>query len=302
MADVRKLMMDLKANPCKETIDNLVKELHNIELYLPVVVKDPEDKESIRIINETHKISEGTTINPAVVITQDGKKFLSAFTSTEDFEKTEGYTETYQGYITVDFNFCMKISAETEDIEALVINPFTENVILNISKNPPGQEANEAPANDMDPNLQVRQHLEIRILPYNIFNSENFLQALKEDGENLLAQMYSELYKKDTKLKSPFSPSDFDIMNLNIDENVSITRITMPNPGNVPAMAKRVFIANNPETDEKVYYAIVTDPNNDQLFALYKDGKSVNLGNAPEEVVELNTVIDCFKEYMNGGK
>lgn len=92
----------------------------------------------------------------------------------------------------------------------------------------------------------------------------------------------------------PYSADDYDFMILNISDTLRLIRITTPTDKQYPEMAISIFIAWNPAEKKSRYFAIIKsrDGEPNKLYEVTDEQKVESLGDAPDEGMELQSIID----------
>lgn len=287
----------LKNDVSQENLDKLMNVLTKSVLLVPAALPADISREEIKKLADGNvhdfNLRDGSEIRPAVMVTNKNEKFFPGFTSEAEMKKGD---QNFVLTLHMPFEKIAQIISGNENIDGFVLNPFSENVVLNIN------------ANNMDPALKsekgkndlgIRQQLEINILPATIFNQEGFTESLAADPAEMLVNIYKDLYK-DFK-ECPYTKDDFDCMVLNIRDDLRVIRMGMPEKYKAPAICDSTFLAENTETGFKLYFAIVnTENGGKQLFKVDQEGRRTLVGDAPLESEELNTIIDIFDKDEGG--
>lgn len=108
----------------QETLNEVIKMLPGRKVLLPSVsnMKEPFEK-----IDGEVKLKQGAAFNPALLTSKDNKVFLPIFTDEKSM------VQKSPSGVTLRFSFeqCVSIVYNKNNpVSAIVINPFTENVIL----------------------------------------------------------------------------------------------------------------------------------------------------------------------------
>lgn len=178
-----------------------------------------------------------------------------------------------------------------EDITAAVINPFNQNIVMNVSRNTP--EEQKPQLTEAQLHAVIRQQMESRVFPHKIHTEgETYIEDLcKRQGE-CIVELFEEPY---AELENcPYSADDYDFMILNISDTLRLIRITTPTDKQYPEMAISIFIAWNPAEKKSRYFAIIKsrDGEPNKLYEVTDEQKVESLGDAPDEGMELQSIID----------
>ncbi len=109
----------------QESLNEVIKLLPNKKFLVPSVsnMKEPFEK-----INGEVKLKQGAVFNPALLTSNENKVFLPVFTDEESM------TQKSPSGVILRFSVeqCVSIVYEKKNpVSAVVINPFTENLVLN---------------------------------------------------------------------------------------------------------------------------------------------------------------------------
>ena len=292
-SEVLKRARILKNNNNKENLESLMQALSNANVYIPAML--PPDT-PVEIINELAKAGVDAPMpsnikpNLSLIVNKEQKRFLPGFTSHDEIDKNPDKNRPKHFLIVgMPFKNCVKIVAENPGIEGFVLNPYSENIIINISKN--DNKANPIPHESED--VRIRRKLEIDSIPKKVFGEENFVLNLIEDPVGEVLKIYEEVYG-DKEI--PYSEDEFDSMVLNLSDDLTFIRINMPKKNNLLATAESIFVLWNPNLDNKAFFAVVKDIGKDKrLFRVLPNLEKMDVGEAPDESMEIESISEIFK-------
>lgn len=241
-------------------------------------------------------IPAGANPQPCIIQSGDGKKYLPIFTSEAEMKKN-AKAPKFPLMLNLPFDNCMKLVQKNPEIIGAVINPYTHNVIFRVEATQPQQKTVQVTIEQF--HFLTRQKMEAFYLPKSLFEQkETLFNRLRDEQGDCLKELYEELY--DTEVACPYVPEDFEFMCLNISDELSLLRITMPTSHLADHTCPIVFVAWNGKKQIIRYYAIVLIKGEKaQLHERLEDGTDVNLGDAPEEGNELTTIIDLIQGAEN---
>ncbi len=289
----------MKNEPNAEVANKLTQMLSGINVFLPAVMPRNTDPEILKQMVVSPKkpqpMPKGARPNPCILQNDDGKKFFPMFTSEEEIEKGRDKVLNYPITINMPFKACMDMVLKSTDVEGAVINPFSQNIIINIERNKQQEQEAPKPIKLTEPQFHamVRQQMESNTLPRKIFTEgESFIKDLRERGGDCLIEFFDEPYAQ-TK-NCPYSSEDYDLMSLSISDTLELTRITMPEEKLYPGTAITLFVTWNPVESKAGYYGILRGGKGERnkLMEITSEGKAVDHGDAPDEGSELSSIID----------
>ena len=233
---------------------------------------------------------------PCFLRNDKGDQFLAVFTSKSQIPAEP----KAQAILSMPFPVCNSIVAnDANKLLGMVINPFTDNLILSKELVKRLHEADKKMGQPQQIKLTqeqfqvfVKKQVEFGVLPKRLFTEkETFVNKLFEEKETLINQIFTEVYKE-PKL-NPFTEEDYSVMALNIAEDLKLIRIDFPQEGIVAPLCYRVYITFDPITKKAGYYTVekMAEGNERLLGGFGEDGKHISYGIAPVEGTEMDRVI-----------
>lgn len=290
---IEKILEELQENVTTEKFQQMTEELEKIPLCIPAVMPKDTNPSVLRQMaqhadGKPAAIPEGANPHPCILQDREGNKLLPVFTSEEEMKKGKQPIR-FPIVLNMPYQACVNMMAKSNEIRAIVVNPYSHNVVINFKK----EEQKEKKLTEPQFHALVRQHVESALLPQKVFEEkETFMKELsKRQGECLL-ELYQPPYEK-TK-NCPYTSDQFDLMTLQISETMQLIQIVLPTVHLYPGTCPRAFITWNPKSQEAAYYAVVRRNRNEQnqLFQIMPDGTKKDLGEAPSEGTELQSIID----------
>lgn len=270
----------------EQTVENLTKVVNLLRtsgLIVPALVN--EDKKPL----------------PLFLSNKNGEQFLAVFTGKEhapdDMKETPA--------MVMPFPMCNSIvMQESFHLAGMVINPYTDNLILSPTLVKRLHEADKQLEQQKKlagmPPAQykqlVRNQVEYGVLPKRFFaEGEEFVNRLCRDKEAMIYKIFEEVCIPGKG--NPFTESDFEVMALNISEDMQLIRVDFPGKGTAP-FCFRVYLTFNPVTKRSGYYVIEkhTSIRGRRLGEITPDGKHTDLEEAPVEGLELQRIMELTQE------
>ncbi len=241
---------------------------------------------------------------PFFLKNNQGEQYLAVFTSKE--QANEEIKK--QPVLLMPFPVCNSIVANDQfDLKGMVINPYTDNLILrkelvlklHLADQELAKQMKEKKAT-MTPEQYtqlIRRQVEFQLLPKRLFTEgEDFVNLLCKEKEAVVCEIYENL-GKEAKVNL-YVPSDFSLMALNINPQLLLVRLDMPSKGAGVPSCQRVYLTFNPETKQAGYYTIerLQGVKELRLGEVKPDGTHVDLGEAPVEGVQLEKIMELASE------
>lgn len=270
------------AERTKENLSAILNLLRPTKLLVPAMLKAPDQP------------------TPCFLKNNSGEQFLVVYTSKAQIPEEP----KSQAILSMPFPACNNIVVKPElELTGMVINPFTDNLILKkelIQKlHEADQKAGQMKQIKMTPeqfNVFVKKQVEFGVLPKRLFTEgAEFVEQLCEEKESFVNQIFAETYKE-AKLY-PYTENDYSVMALDIAEDLTLVRVDLPEKGLVPPLCYRIYITFNPLTKKAGYYTIeMTKEKNVRLLGqMHPDGKHTDCGEAPVEGAELQKIMDLAR-------
>ncbi|MDD6057583.1 MAG: SseB family protein [Clostridiales bacterium] len=234
---------------------------------------------------------------PCFLRNNNGEQYLAVYTAKSQIPKEP----KSQALLSMPFPACNTLVVKPElKLMGMVINPFSDNLVLKIDLVQKLHEADERAAEvrqtKMTPeqfHVFAKKQVEFGTFPKRLFEEgEDFVKKLCEMREAFVNEIFAEVYK-DTKLY-PYTEKDYSVMALDIEEDLTLVRVDLPEQGIVPPLCYRIYITFRPKSKEARYYTIEMSEQKDvhRLGEIKRGGMHVDYGVAPIEGAELQKMIE----------
>lgn len=296
---LEEMINQFKADSSKENLDQLIKTMEKSTLYIPATLPPDTDPALIKQIAESNgeeqQLPEGVSPRPAILENKEGKKFLPLFTTEEQAVKNN---QTHPLILGLPFSTCMDLVANEKEIAGIVLNAFDQNVALNtnVTRNDESPKK-EVKVTEAQLHILLRQQVEANVLPKTFFeNGKDFVEAFKTEAGRLMNDIYEQIYPE--QVQNPYTEEEFDLMALNIRDDLTILQLRMPTQKMGPGTCPMVLITWNPQEESIRYFGIVkSNPGEkDRILEALADGTKKDLGEAPAEGSELQYIIDLHTD------
>lgn len=270
------------AERTKENLSAILNLLRPTRLFVPAMLKAPDQP------------------TPCFLKNNNGEQFLVVYTSKAQIPKEP----KSQAILSMPFPACNNIVVKPElELTGMVINPFTDNLILKkelVEKlHEADQKAGQMKQIKMTPeqfNVFVKKQVEFGVLPKRLFaEGAEFVEKLCDERESFVNEIFAGTYKE-AKLY-PYTENDYSVMALDIAEDLTLIRVDLPEKGIVPSLCYRVYITFNPLTKKAGYYTIEKSQEKDVriLGEILENGSHASHGEAPVEGAELQKIMDLAR-------
>lgn len=296
--ELEKMMNDFKAAGSGQPSEEFVEKLKSSYVAVPALMPPNTDPEIMRrLINNPGKeqaIPNGISPQPCLLENGKGDKLLAVFTSEKEMQKNKEAPK-FPITMRVSFEDCVKLIRQSNEITGAVINPFTHNMVFRVEENKPTQQNQTVQVTIEQFHNLTRQRMETNYLPRILFDQkEEAVIKLRDGRGEYLRELYEDLYN--TEVACPYAADDFEVMSLNISDELLLMRVSMPEMNLSERICPCVFVGWNKKAQKIWYYAVVIEKGKKHmLYELKENGVSENLGEAPQEGSELTTIIDLIQ-------
>lgn len=275
------------AERTKEKLSDVLNLLRPTKLYVPAMLKAPDQP------------------IPCFLRNSNQEQFLVVYTSKEQIPEEP----KSQAILSMPFPACNSIVVKPElQLTGMVINPFSDNLVLKLELIQKLHEADEKAARmkqvKMTPaqfNMFIKKEVEFGIFPKRLFEEgEAFVKRLCDERETFVNEIFAAAYQE-AKLY-PYSEKDYSVMGLDIAEDLTLIRVDLPEKDLAAPLCCRIYITYNPLTKQAGYYTIeTTSEKNVRLLGEMQSNKQhVSHGEAPVEGAELQKIMDLARYERSG--
>lgn len=290
--DVEVLLAEYEKNKTVEGFNTLVNKLHRCRVLVP------------------SNISEKKELIPGLIKSPDGRSFLPVFTSKKQIP--EGIKAMV--FANVPFVAVLSMAVGVKPIsEGIVINPFSQRVIftndaVQLILNVDAQEEAKAkqaqqPQQPEQPQMMKltpqeyvvyeRRNFETRFLPKRFFEEgQAFIERLTGEKAAFIDALFEEAYQQ--KRMYPYLEEEFQVMVMDISDELVVVRVDMPNRDFFDGAALSVFFGWNPKTSGCRYVTIEKQGRGRALCEMTTGWEHINYGEAPAEGAELQQIIELL--------
>lgn len=274
---------DYASDCTKEKLTTVLNLLRPTKLLVPAMLQAPDKP------------------TPCFLKSSKGEQYFVVYTSKEQMKNAP----KSQAILSMPFPACNSVAVKPElNLTGMVINPFTDNLVLKIELIQKLHEADVKMANQtkqvkMTPQqfqAFAKNQTEFAIIPKRLYSEKaEFVQRLCDEKEAFVNEIFAAAFK-DAKLY-PYTANDYSVMALDISEDLTLIRVDLPEKGLVPPLCYRIYITYNPQKDEAHYFTIEMTNEKDVrlLGGVSEDAKHVSYGNAPVEGAELQEIMNLVK-------
>ena len=257
------------------------------------------NEETQRLMREgkTVQLPEEAKIIPCLLSRENGEHALPIFTSSAQIPQDKRSPVV----LAMPFRACLSmVMAKQDDVNAMVLNPFTDNIML-----PKGilevalKRLNAAKQTKtvQVTKKQFQQLLHNRValhqLPMYLYaHKEEGLRQLQHEEGSFLIQFYKESFPEGSEEPLAEALKDLSVMTLNISDDMQITRVDMPPGTEKKGMCYRVYIVWMKKTREIRYYTLEKTEQGNYFGMVTSDGKHELVEPTPDNGAEIEAVMN----------
>ena len=284
------------------TKENFVKIMEHLEkavVYMPTMMPDNLDKETMDGIRggKGVKLPKDAKILPCLLKKESGEQALPIFSSLKQVPPDK----KSPAIMALPFFNCVSMAmANKEKVQAVVLNPFTQNVtlppqILEIAQKR-GQAAKPQKLTEKQFHQMAHGLVAYQLLPVFLYEKQkDGLEQLQQEEGKFLASLYASVYPKEIRM--PYGEDDFSLMTLNVTDDMQITRIDMPEANLNKGLCCRIYAVWKREAEKLSYYTIEKAENGNTIGRIYADKKHESIEAAPDNGAEIETIMNlCMRE------
>jgi len=280
----------------KENFVKIMEQLEKAVVYVPTMMPDNLDKETMDSIREGKgtKLPKDAKILPCLLKKESGEQALPIFSSLKQVPKDK----KSPAILALPFFNCVAMAmANKEKVHMVVLNPFTQNIalppqILEIAQKR-GQAAKPRQVKLTEKQFHQMAHgmVAYQLLPAFLHEKQKEgVEKLQQEEGKFLASLYASIYPKEIRM--PYDEEDFSLMTLNVTEDMQITRIDMPEANLNRGLCCRIYVVWKRADGKLLYYTIEKAESGNTIGRVYADKKHESIGAAPDNGAEIETIMN----------
>ncbi len=294
--ELEKLIAAFSQDRSKENFVKIMEQLEKSTVFVPTMTPENlsrEDMEQAKRGKQV-KLSKETRFTPCLLKKENGEQALPIFSSQSQIPKEKASPAV----LAMPFFSCVSmVMANIEKVEAVVLNPFTQSVVITkqilevAQKRSAMKETKTVKLTEKQFHQLAHRRMSYELLPVFLFEKgyEGLEQLQKEEGKFLISQLAS-VYPKEIKV--PYAEDAFSFMTLNITDNLQITRIDLPDKDIIKEMCSRIYIVWKRDSEQLFYYTIEKGENGSNIARVYADRKHEVVEPAPDNGAEIEAVMN----------
>lgn len=269
----------------KETLVRLVYAIQETKLFVPAMAAEKQGG-----------------FQPYIIKNSEGDLYMPAFTCMKKFPQNQ----KYQGMLKIQYKQCAAMLLDHPTlVQGIALNPFSDNLMLKSQmlelSRKVEQSAKEQPkaykVKTDDFRMIMRHNVEFHKIPERLFAQK--MEFIRSISEETLCGLYQEPYTEVGQEKNyPYTKDDFEIMELNIRDDLSIMQMIPPSQYLYQTNCRELYIVWNPLTEQVGYYVIEKGLDSEavdfHLDVFQEDGTWEKREAAPSDGNVMNRVMELF--------
>lgn len=290
------LIADFMQSRTNENFAKIMEQLEKAVVYLPTMMPENLDEETAALLKEGKgaKLPKDTKILPCLLKKENGEQALPIFSSPKYIPKER----TSPALLALPFFTCVSMAlANVERVQVIVLNPFTNNIVLPkqilevAQKRSQMLQTKTVKLTEPQFHQFAQRRLCYELLPVFLFDKQKGgLEELQKEEGKFLLSLCASIYPKE--LKPPYREDDFSLMTLNVTENMQITRIDLPEKNMEQGSCYRIYAVWKQEEQKILYYTIEKAEKGNVIGRVYADRKHELMGEAPDNGAEIETIMN----------
>lgn len=293
----------------KEKYAAVMEILEKSVILVPALQPQGLDGKAEKLLKEGKPVQlpREARVMPCLLRKETGEQALPIFTSVSQIPQDK----RSPALLAIPFFSCLSMVMEgTGEIEAMVLNPFTHNMVLTRAvldvavrrrdrlKQPKAIKVTERQFQDI-----VHNKVVLQLLPAYLFgHKEEGLKQLQQEEGAFLVRFYEGLYPKERKAAVAVSADEFSVMTLNLTEDMQLTRVDMPDGMLRKGMCYRVYAVWMRQTPEVCYYTLEKTEQGNYIGRVTADGKHEVVEAAPDNGAEIEAIMNLVSRSQEREK
>lgn len=283
----------------KEKYAGIMELLERSVVLVPTLTPQGMDSSAQKMMQEGKQVPlpKDAKIMPCLLRRENGGQVLPIFTSIRQIPRDK----KSPAVLAMPFFSCVAmVMGNQEKVEAIVMNPFSHNVVL-----PKGilevaekrrnalQQTKTIKMTEKQFKEWVHNRVALYLLPKYLFeHREEGLRSLQKEEGDFIIQFYREAYPEGKKDSVAAAPDDFSVMTLNLTDNMQMTRVDMPAETAKKGMCYRVYAVWLRDAEELRYYTFEKTEDGNYIGRVMPDGKHELIEAAPDNGTEIEAVMN----------
>lgn len=298
-AKLEAAVADFAQDRQKENYAKVMEILEKSMVFMPALPPQGINEETQKLMSEGKPVQlpKEAKILPCLLRKDSGEQILPIFTSAAQIPQDK----KSPALLAIPFQSCLSmVMASKGQVEVMVLNPFTHNMILTkeilevaVKRRDAVKQQKTIRVSEKQFQELVHNRVTLYLMPKYLFeHKEEGLKRLQHEEGDFLLQFYKESYPDNQKISVAVTPEEFSVMTLNVTEDMQITRVDMPDGTAKKGMCYRVYAVWLHKTQEVIYYTMEKTEQGNYIGQVTSDGKHEMVEPAPDNGAEIEAVMN----------
>ena len=300
---LEKLTAEFVKNRTNENFIKVMEQLEKSTIFIPTLTPENISNEEIEQVKQGKqvKLNKEARFTPCLLKKETGEQALPIFSSKSQIPRDK----TSPAVLAMPFFSCVSMAmANAEKIEAVVLNPFTQSIVITKQilevalKRSSMTGTRQVKLTEKQFHQLAHRRVSYELIPVFLYEKgyEGLEQMQKEEGK-FFQSLFASVYPKEIKV--PYSEEDFSFMTLNVTDDMQITRIDVPDKNMIQGMCSRIYIVWKRDSEKIYYYTIEKGENGNCIARVYEDRKHEIVEPAPDNGAEIEAVMNLVSKESN---
>lgn len=293
--ELEALIAEFAKDRSNENFVKIMECLEKATVIVPTLMPENVSREDMKQAKagKAIKISKDARFTPCLLKKENGEQAFPIFSSRSQIPEDKASPAV----LAIPFFTCVSmVMANVEKVEAVVLNPFTQSVVIPkqvlevAQKRSSMAKTKTVKLTEKQFHQLAHRRVSYELLPVFLYEKEyeGIEQMQKEEG-NFIVSLFASVYPKEIKV--PYSEDEFSFMTLNVTDDMQITRIDMPDKNIVQGMCGRIYVVWKRDSKELYYYTIEKGENGSDIARVHADRKHEIVEPAPDNGAEIEAIM-----------
>ncbi|MCH5256956.1 MAG: SseB family protein [Lachnospiraceae bacterium] len=298
--ELEKLTAEFAKDRSKENFVKVMEQLEKSTILVPTMTPENISSEDIKQAKQGKqiKLSKEAKFTPCLLKKETGEQALPIFSSQGQIPKDK----MSPAVLAMPFFTCVSMVMDNaEKVEAVVLNPFTQSIVITkqvlevAQKRSSMPETKQVKLTEKQFHQLAHRRVSYELLPVFLYEKgyEGLEQLQNEEGKFILS-LFTSVYPKEIKV--PYNEDEISFMTLNITDNLQITRIDMPDKNLIQGMCSCIYIVWKRDTEELYFYTIEKGEEGSSIARVYADRKHEIVEPAPDNGAEIEAIMNLVSK------
>lgn len=298
--ELEKLTAQFAKDRTNENFVKVMEQLEKSTVLVPTMTPENISSKDIEQAKQGRqvKLTKEAKFTPCLLKKETGEQALPIFSSQSQIPKDK----MSPAVLAMPFFTCVSmVMANAEQVETIVLNPFTQSIVINkqilevAHKRSNMPKTKQVKLTEKQFHQLAHRRVSYELLPVFLYEKGyEGLKQLQDEESSFLISLFTSVYPKEIKV--PYNEDEFSFMTLNVTDDMQITRIDMPDKNLIQGMCGRIYIVWKKDTEQLYYYTIEKGEKGSDISRVYEDRKHEIVEPAPDNGAEIEAVMNLVSK------